>query len=152
MRRHFVFAALVCLLSGCNQSGSLDDYSTSPLKLPNGSIIRVETMMRKEDMMRGMMFRESLPEGRGMLFVHGSPGLYPYWMHQVKVPLDMIWLDQNKTIVEMVPDAPPCPVQGVEAQRRCPNFGGHQPAVYVLELPAGSVRKHNLQFGQKLEF
>lgn len=153
MRRHFLLALVVCLTAGCNKSSSnLEDYSTTPLKLPDGTVIRVETMVRKEDMMRGMMFREHLPENRGMVFVHGSPGMYPYWMHQVKVPLDMLWLDEGKRIVEIVPGAPPCPVTGEEAQQRCPNFGGHQQASYVVELASGMVRKHNLKFGDRLEF
>lgn len=153
MGRHLLFFLVVCLTAGCNNSSSsVDEYNTSPLKLPDGTVIRVETMARPEDMMRGMMFRESLPENRGMLFVHGSPGLYPYWMHQVKVPLDIIWLDHNKRIVEIVPGAPPCPVTGKEAQERCPNFGGHQPSQYVVELASGMVRKHNLKFGDGLAF
>ena len=130
----------------------MDEFQTTPLKLPNGTTIRIETMMRKEDMMRGMMFRDKLPNDRGMLFIHGSPGLYPYWMHQVKIPLDIIWMDQNKRIVEMVPYAPPCPIQGPEAQERCPTFGGHQPATYVLELAGGSIARLGLKHGDRLDF
>ena len=144
MRRHFVFAALVCLLSGCNQSSSLDEYSTSPLKLPNGTVIRVETMMRKEDMMRGMMFRESLPQGRGMLFIHGSPGLYPYWMHQVKVPLDMIWMEPDGKVFFISANTPPCQADP------CPMYGPDSPATIVLEIAGGMAAKEGVTVGSQI--
>jgi len=98
--------------------------------------------------MRGMMFRDSLPEDRGMLFIHGEPGRYSYWMFQVRIPLDMLWLDANRNIVEISADTPPCQT----AASQCPKYGGNQAALMVLELPGGSVKKHGLQVGQTIAF
>ncbi|HYP06680.1 MAG TPA: DUF192 domain-containing protein, partial [Bryobacteraceae bacterium] len=87
----------LCLgLAGCGGSDPVDDFNSQQVKLPDGTSVKVEVMMNKTDMARGMMFRDSLPEGRGMLFIHPKADRYPYWMYQVKVPLDIIWMDKQK--------------------------------------------------------
>ena len=40
------------------------------------------------------------------------PSNQPYWMYQVKIPLDIVWMDKSKRVVEMVENAPPCKTQG----------------------------------------
>jgi uncharacterized membrane protein (UPF0127 family) len=143
--------ALLCVLFalGCGEKpATLETFNTRLIRLPNGFEIRAEVMIRPEDIMRGMMFRESLEPDRGMLFIHGGPGRYEYFMYQTLIPLDMIWMDENRRIVEIVPNTPPCKTRASE----CPKYGGRESSMYVLELPAGSVAKHGLRVGQQLSF
>jgi len=105
-------------------------------------------MTHPVDMTRGMMFRESLAPDRGMLFFHPEPGLYQYWMYQVLIPLDIIWLDNQRRIVEISPQTPPCKT----AASQCPHYGGTQRARYVLELAGGMAEKHGLKLGDTLDF
>jgi len=83
-----------------------------------------------------------------MLYVHQTPGLYPYWMYQVKIPLDRIWMDQHRNIVEISADNPPCKTKA----SLCPNYGGHQEAQFVLELGGGEARRLGLSLGQTPDF
>lgn len=99
-------------------------------------------------MMRGMMFRDSIAPDRGMLFVHGSPGKYPYWMYQVRIPLDIIWMDLSHRIVEISADTPPCKTQAAA----CPHYGGNEEAVFVLELGGGMAARYGLRVGDNLAF
>jgi hypothetical protein len=145
----FAMIALGLVLTGCGDSTvSTEDDHTRVVTLPDGAKIRVEVMIRPEDMARGMMFRESLAPDRGMLFIHGSEGNYPYWMFQVKIPLDLLWLDASRTIVEIRENTPPCPA----GSKKCPTYGGKYPAQFILELAAGSVAKHSLRVGNALMF
>jgi uncharacterized membrane protein (UPF0127 family) len=147
-----VLSVLLLLLSmsGCDtKSQSVDDFQSQPLTLPGGQQIRVELMRLREDMMRGMMFRKSLAPDRGMLFVHGSPGLYPYWMYQVLIPLDILWLDLDRRVVEIAANTPPCPSASA---KECPYFGGHKMAVYVLELPGGAAGRFGIRVGDRVKF
>jgi uncharacterized membrane protein (UPF0127 family) len=141
-------AAAALLLAACNSKPiSVDQFNTRIVTLPDGFEVRAEIMSHPEDMLRGMMFRDSLAEDRGMLFLHGEPGNYPYWMYQVKVPLDIIWMDMRGRIVEISADTPPCETKA----SACPKFGGNEVAAIILELKAGSAAKHNLRVGMRLK-
>lgn len=140
------------LLAAC--SGGLEtiapgELTTRLVILPDGARITAESMRKELDMSRGMMFRESLQEDRGMLFTHGAPGRYSYWMYQVKIPLDIIWMDAKGYVVEILPKVPPCPSKSA---RECPSYGGKQDAQYVLELAGGVAAKHGLRLGDRLQF
>jgi uncharacterized membrane protein (UPF0127 family) len=145
----FLCATAALLLAACSSKPiSVDEFNTLVVTLPDGFEVRSEIMTHPEDMVRGMMFRDSLAEDRGMIFLHGEPGKYTYWMYQVKVPLDIIWMDTKGRIVEISANTPPCETNASE----CPKFGGNEGAAIVLELKAGSAAKHNLRVGMRLRF
>ena len=115
--------------------------------LPDGSTVHVELALTPAEQAYGLMGRTSLPEGRGMLFVE-SPGLHKYWMYHCKISLDIIWMDADHRIVEMSPNTPPCKGKSTT----CPEYGGNETSQYVLELPAGSIKKHSLAAGEQIQF
>lgn len=146
----FVPLVLCVLLCGCGESSQdVKDFNKRIVTLPDGSTVKAEALSNQVDMARGMMFRDSLPEGDGMLFIHGSPGQYSYWMYQVKVPLDIIWMDARGFVVEVSENTPPCPSKSA---RECPSYGGTKTALVVLELPGGYGRKHGVAPGQVIRF
>ena len=116
--------------------------------LPDGSTVHVELARTPAEQAYGLMGRTSLPEGRGMLFIHDGMARHPYWMYHCKIGLDIVWMDSDHQIVEMSPDTPPC--KGKSST--CPNYGGQEAAQYVLELPVGSIKKHRLATGEHIEF
>jgi uncharacterized membrane protein (UPF0127 family) len=116
--------------------------------LPDGSTVHVELATTNDEREFGLMERTSLPQGRGMLFIHDKPGQYPYWMYDCKIGLDILWMDQGHRIVEMSADTPPC--KG--AAKTCPSYGGRATSVYVLELPVGWIKAHQLANGQTVNF
>jgi len=118
------------------------------LMLPDGSTVHVELATTEKQREYGLMGRTSLPQGRGMLFVHDDTADHAYWMYHCKIGLDIVWMDAAHRIVEMSPDTPPCTGKA----NTCPNYGGHQPSKYVLELPVGSIKKHNLAVGEVINF
>jgi uncharacterized membrane protein (UPF0127 family) len=143
---------VLSLLTGCTggpKTATLEDLYTREVKLPNGARFRAEVVTKKFDMTRGMMFRDSLAPDRGMLFIHGEPGQYPYFMYQVRIPLDLIWMDQNRLVSEIVSDVQPCKS---ESARQCPEVGGNRRALFVLELNAGMANKNGLKLGDRLDF
>jgi uncharacterized membrane protein (UPF0127 family) len=145
-----VVAALAALiLCGCGgDTVTPETYGTRLIKLPGGQTIRAEVMTHPDDMQRGMKYRDSLAPGRGMLFLHGQEGYHRYWMFEVRIPLDLIWLDRNRSIVQIIHQAPPCP----GPQEQCKSYGGGFKAIYVLELAAGMAKQYGLRPGQTLDF
>ncbi len=140
---------LALALAGCgSKPAALDDYGTRLVTLPGGQQVRAETMIDPRDQARGMMFRDSLAADRGMLFLHRELGNYPYWMYQVRIPLDMIWMNSDHRVVEIAADVPPCKTDSAH----CPTYGGHFRAQYVLELAGGMAAKYGIKAGDTLEF
>jgi uncharacterized membrane protein (UPF0127 family) len=150
MRSFLPLLLAAVLWCGCGPSPNAcpDVLNTRTVTLPGGQKICAEVEVTQVEMRKGMMFRDSLPQGHGMLFMHDSPGLYPYWMFQCKIPLDMIWMDPQHHIVEISHDTPPC----FETADKCPSYGGHEQAQYVLELGGGEAKRLGLRNGQSLEF
>jgi uncharacterized membrane protein (UPF0127 family) len=135
-------------LGGCGERPTtLDEFNTRLLVLPGGQKIRAEVVVTPENMMNGLKYRDSLAPDRGMLFIHGQMGTWLYWMYEVRIPLDLIWMDAQGVIVEMFPDAKPCP----GPKEKCLAYGGHQPSIHVLEMAAGSIARYKLAVGQKVE-
>jgi uncharacterized protein len=157
MRRFFIVIAAGCLsvglavcLAGCGEKAStMDDITSTDITFPNGTKLVCETMRYDIDLTRGLMFRDPLPPGRGMLFVYQKEEPHTHFMYQVKFPIDTIWMDREQRIVEIVPDMPPC---GPKAAHECPTYGGKTISRYALEVSAGFVAKNGLRVGQKLSF
>jgi len=141
--------AVAFLLSGCSHGDNDAPVQTiRVVTLPDGAEVKAEVKVTSAEMERGMMYRTSLANDEGMLFVHGTPGEYPYWMANCKFPLDIIWMDSHHEVAEISAKTPPCPDGGPD----CPNYGGHVMAQYVLELGGGEAARHNIQRGSTLRF
>jgi uncharacterized protein len=144
-----LFAAL--LLCGCkseSDSAGEDALRTVLVTLPNGKVVRAEQAVTPVEMQRGMMYRDSLPAGKGMLFMHGTPSEAKYWMYQVKVPLDIVFMDTNRKVLGVSANTPPCEKKSAE----CPTYGGYPGTKYVLELGGGEAAKNGVATGITLTF
>lgn len=142
-----VFLALASWGCGSNADDP-DVLEMRTVTLPGGQKIRAEVKIKPLEMQRGMMFRDSLPEGEGMLFIHPQPNRYSYWMYNVRIPLDIVWMDAGRRIVEISANTPPCRTRASE----CPTYGGNAHAQYVLEIGGGEAARYGLKVGDVLTF
>lgn len=108
--------------------------------------LAVEIADTNEERMRGLQARELLPEGEGMLFIFPAPGVYHFWMKDTLISLDMIFLDEDRRIVGIERDVPPC------QEDPCPQYGPAQKSLYVLEANAGYAARHDLKIGDEAIF
>ncbi len=91
----------------------------------------------------GLMYRETLPDDRGMLFPFSPARPVSFWMKNVAIPLDMVFIYQER-IVAIEENVPPC------GSDPCPTYGpGSQPVDYVLEVRGGLAQELNLQPGDR---
>ncbi len=105
----------------------------------------IEIAQTPEERAKGLMFRESLPQEAGMLFVFEEPGAYGFWMKNTLISLDMVWLDEDMNVVHIEEAVNPC------EQVSCPVYYSEVSAKYVLELNAGTVKKIGLKTEDQLE-
>ncbi len=106
----------------------------------------VEVADSEEARIRGLMFRESIPDNYGMLFVFDEENIRSFWMKNTLTYLDIIYLNKNKRIVDMYINVPPC------KNDPCKNYISAEPAKYVLELKGNRVKDLNLKKGDFIFF
>jgi YVTN family beta-propeller protein len=104
----------------------------------------VEIPDEPDEYERGLMFRQQLPLNAGMLFAFNSEEPRTFWMKNTVIPLDMIFIDSNSTIVDIFENVPPCELE------QCPTYPSEQPAQYVLEVNAGFVNEKHVRIGDRL--
>jgi uncharacterized membrane protein (UPF0127 family) len=127
------------LLSGCASAGSWVELG--------GQRYQVEVADDDAERARGLMFRDELAAGTGMIFLHDREEPQAYWMKNTKIPLDILYFDNARKLVAQQRDVPPC-----TAGNACPSYPSNAPARYVLELNAGEAAKLKLQNGAELKF
>ncbi|PBJ81489.1 ACR family protein [Lysobacteraceae bacterium NML93-0399] len=112
-----------------------------------GHRYQVEVAATDEARARGLMFRDTLADGHGMLFIHDNEAPQAYWMKNTRIALDILYFDEARTLVSQQRDVPPC-----SGGNRCPSYPSDAPARYVLELNAGEARRIGLKDGETLTF
>ena len=96
-----------------------------------GKTYMLEVADTKAERAKGLMFRESLPDDEGMLFIFPSESKHTFWMYQTEIPLDIIWLDSNWKIVHEEKNVQPCKSTD---PRKCKSYQPDQNAKYVIEI------------------
>jgi len=93
---------------------------------------------------RGLGGRDKLSPGSGMLFALETPGYYPFWMKNMLFPLDIIWMDEHKKIVDITYNLPPDSFPRTVTPR--------SPAQYILEVAAGTAHTNKINIGDTATF
>ena len=132
--------SLLLLLGGCASAGG------HWVELA-GTRYQVELAQDDATRARGLMFRDRMDAGRGMLFIHEAEEPQAYWMKNTKIPLDILYFDNGRKLVSQQRDVPPCSLGDA-----CPSYPSNVPARYVLELNAGEAARLKLQDGAQLDF
>lgn len=130
--------ALVILLfcSACN--------SAEPQVVLKGQRFTVELATDRKQQALGLMFRDSMEDDHGMLFIFPTEASRSFWMKNTRIPLDIFYFDKNLALVSVAKNARPCRTQ------RCPGYPSEGPAMYVLELNAGKADELGVAAGDVL--
>jgi len=107
--------------------------------------IKVEVVEGPIQLEQGLMFRESMKEDEGMLFILPEEKFTKFWMRNMRFALDIIWMDKEKVVFQISENVPPC-------QGPCPDIIPSQKTKYVLEVNSGFSKRHQLKIGEKVEF
>jgi uncharacterized membrane protein (UPF0127 family) len=105
--------------------------------------VKIEIARTEQEMQRGLMYRTKLDQDRGMLFLFAVPEVHAFWMHNTLIPLDMIFLGEDRAVVGIVANAAP----QTDTLRRVNN-----PSKYVLEVGGGEAAAHGVVPGTRAVF
>ena len=155
---------LVVFLAGCSgANGGQDDHapkgsageektSSGPSGLPTVTIdasggkeveVRVEIADSLSEQARGLMYRKSLGEDRGMLFVYRREQPLSFWMKNTRIPLSIAYIDSKGRITDIL-DMKPLDDQP-------PHYTSSEPVQYALEVNQGFFDEHGVKVGDHAE-
>ena len=106
-------------------------------------IVQVELARTDAQRTRGLMFRQDLPRDHGMLFVFEETSEHTFWMHNTLIPLDLIYLGDDRGVVGVVANAAP--------RTEVPRTVG-KPSRYVVEVSGGEAAAHGVGPGTRAVF
>lgn len=105
--------------------------------------IKIELADTEAERARGMMYRKSIPTDTGMLFIMESQKMQSFYMRNTYVSLDIIFIDENKKIVNIAKETVPLTETNVSSTG---------PAKYVLEVAAGYTSAYGIKAGDLVNF
>ena len=114
------------------------------------SWFQVEIAATSQERSRGLSGRESLPDSSGMLFVYDSSRTPSFWMKDMLIPLDFVWIGEDCSVADLHTDVPP-PPPGTPTGS-LPTYQPGSPVRYVLEINAGKIAEFEIEIGDPVSF
>ncbi len=152
---YFTFYLLSTLLFSCVDEPKESKIETSEIEfkkegelylLKSGDSIKkldIEIAENQYEHETGLMYRQSMKETQGMLFIYPEEALRSFYMKNTYIPLDIIFYHKDSSVVSFQENA-----QALDET----SLPSNKPAKFILELNAGKVKEWNIEVGDKIDF
>ncbi len=109
------------------------------------SVVKIDVEIADNALKRekGLMYRHSMPDTAGMLFIFEQSGPVSFWMRNTYMPLDIIFSDENRQIVTIQKNTKPLSYESIPSYRK---------SMYVVEVNAGFTDKYGIKVGDYIKF
>ncbi len=105
---------------------------------------KIKVAQTDQEKQIGLSQTKDLPNDYGMLFTFSSPGYYPFWMKEMKYPIDIIYIKDNK-VVKLYKNVP-----APKDSKPLPIYVPEVPADKVFEINAGLAEKYKIKEGDTI--
>lgn len=105
--------------------------------------VNIEIADTEYERQTGLMYRETMEEDQGMLFIYSNEAPRSFYMKNTYIALDLIFYDKDSTVVSFIENAVPMDETSLPSEK---------PAQFILELNAGKVNQWNIEVGDKMTF
>ncbi len=130
-----------------NREGTFSFFKKTPIVTINGNNFRVIVATSQQEREIGLSETKQLSQNQGMIFLFDKPDYYPFWMKNMKFPIDIIYI--NKDII-----------MTIKSNVQLPKDNKENPTIYtptapsdkVLEIQAGLSEKYNFKNGDKVKY
>ena len=150
----FVFGCLLFIAS-CKEKSSSESIKTQEITFTKEgtlTILSKDTIIQKlaiefaetdYEVQTGLMYRQSMANNQGMLFIFPDVAMHSFYMKNTQIPLDIVFIDEGLKIASFQKNATPFDESGLSSQ---------VPVKYVLEINAGLADNLGLQVGDSIIF
>lgn len=138
-----IVSLVACVVVIGTLSAGKKESSTVPVIIRN-TTFTVRLADSEPARTQGLSGVKHLGEQEGMLFVFDGDDKWGIWMKDMHIPIDIIWLDKNRSITHMKQKADPRSFPEV--------YRPEKQSRYVIELPAGTIEKKGIGVGDMAEF
>ncbi len=132
----------VCLQSSRGESFTVNDSDYATIKNKKVFLNSADTEEKK---LNGLMYIDNLPENHGMVFLFEKLDYRTFWMKNMKIPLDILFIKNDK-IVKIYKEVPVCRYEP------CEFYKSKYKIDSVIELKSGFCAKYNIKTGDKIKF
>ncbi len=151
----FIVLFSLFAFSACKEKSSSESIKTETITFSkegelqifkNDSLVRtldVEFAETDYEVQTGLMYRNSMEDNQGMLFIFPDVAMHSFYMKNTEFPLDIIFIDENQRVASFQKNAQPLNETGLSSQ---------VPVKYVLEINAGLSDRWNLIEGDSIVF
>jgi len=152
---YLTFCLLSTLLFSCGDDPKASKIETSEIEfkkegelylLKSGDSIKkldIEIAENQYEHETGLMYRQSMQETQGMLFIYPEEALRSFYMKNTYIPLDIIFYSKDSSVVSFQENA-----RALDET----SLPSNKPAKFILELNAGKVKEWNIEVGDKIDF
>ena len=133
--------ALILALVSCSNEPPRLKLEKARLRV-KGKAINAELAREPEEQARGLMYRRSLGENEGMLFVYDAPRMVSFWMKNTRIPLSIAFMEGNGRIVH---------IEQMQPYDSVTLHPSPQPVQYALEMNQGWFEKNGVGVGDRVE-
>lgn len=138
-------AAFAAMLVSCAGKADAADKPNPTLRAAalkvGAATLTAELARSAEERERGLMFRKSLPDGKGMIFVFDSDQRVSFWMKNTTVPLSIAFIGSDRAI-KQIADLEPLSLESVRSERS---------VRYALEVPRGWFERAGVKVGDRVD-
>lgn len=141
-----VIAALLCFGVGLGAEARAEAFEKQPLTFITSTgryPITVEVADTDQERSTGLMFRQSLGDNEGMIFLYPQDEVITMWMKNTYISLDMIFIRADGVIRHIASDTEPFSEQTISAG---------ESVRAVIEMKAGSAKRLGMKAGDKVEY
>lgn len=139
--RFLIVGLSLVLLGGCSREAPpTSDLPTISVRLGD-QMFTLEVAADETSRQRGLMFRHSIPDDHGMIFVFEQEQPLSFWMKNTFIPLDILFIDADRRVIS-IHAMQPHDLRGVRSPR---------PAKYAIEINAGMARKAGVKSGDRID-
>lgn len=131
---------------GATQEASLGEQVNIKIK---DLSLKAAVAATSQEHKKGLSGRDGLPLDWSLLFVFGEVKPHVIWMKGMRFAIDIIWIDENKKVVDIAESVPPEPSKKDKDLTR---YTPRSDSKYILEMNAGLASLHNIQIGDSVEF